>query len=128
MSVQVDYRIIGLHISTYRHQRNFTQEELAECAGISKQFLSNLERGKAIPSVNTLMALCDALNITANDLLMHSAHHDPNAPSRLRDACDAFENTLTDQLLGHEAKAPAFISLEDLPLYDIELDDITKDE
>jgi len=126
MAVQVDYRVIGLNISALRHQSQLTQEELAERAGISKQFLGNLERGKAIPSVNTVMALCDALNVTSNDLLRHSAHHDPNAPSRLRDACGTLENTLTDQLLKHEEQQPAVISLSDLPPYDIELDDITE--
>lgn len=127
MAVQVDYRAIGLNISTLRHQIHLTQEELAERAGISKQFLGNLERGKAIPSVNTLVALCDALNVTSNDLLRHSANHDPNAPCSLRDAGGAaFENTLTDHLLEREEQPLAIISLDDLPPYDIELDDIAQ--
>ena len=37
----------GDRIKAIRGQRNWTQEELAEAAGISKSFLSDIENGQA---------------------------------------------------------------------------------
>ncbi|MBE5799911.1 MAG: helix-turn-helix transcriptional regulator [Clostridiales bacterium] len=120
-SVNVNYRIIGLHVSTFRHQQRLTQEQLTEKAGISKQFLGNIECGKAIPSVQTVLSLCDALDVTPDDLLNHSAVHDPDAPCTLRDDANVFPDTITSRLFPQEQSV--HISLDDLPAFDITLPD-----
>ena len=128
MAVLVNHRAIGLNISAYRYQLNLTQDELAERAGISKQFLGNIERGKGIPSLKTLLSLCDALNVTPNDLLRCSSSHDPHAPCTLRDEHTVFTHTLSDQFCKpEEAAEDLFISADDLPPFDIELMDIGED-
>jgi transcriptional regulator with XRE-family HTH domain len=51
-----------------REERHFTQEELAEHAGISVDFLSLIERGRNSPSFENLEALADALGTSVASL------------------------------------------------------------
>jgi len=46
-----------------------TQEQLAETAGFSQQYISNLERGLCNPTIVTLHELAQALRLTPVDLL-----------------------------------------------------------
>jgi len=48
-NVDVNYKMIGINVSIHRHRLSLTQEVLAEKAGLSKQFVGNIECGKAIP-------------------------------------------------------------------------------
>lgn len=121
-SVNVNFRIIGLNVSMHRHQQNLTQEKLAERAGISKQFVCNIECGRAIPSLMTVLSLCDALNVTPNDLLESSSSHNPDAPCTLREDHSVFTQTLTDQLFPQELQIVR-IDPQDLPAFDIILPD-----
>ena len=57
---------------------NITQSQLAEAAGISVSFLSNLENGRQAMNIQTLTSLLDILNISADWLLNNgtdSANH-----------------------------------------------------
>lgn len=125
-SVDVNYRIIGLNVSIYRHQRNWTQEQLAERAGLSKQFICNIECGRAVPSLRSVLSLCDALGVTSDDLLRYSFTHNPDAPCTLRDDHSIFAQTLTDQLF---PQTPSNISIDpqDLPAFDVVLCDPFKE-
>jgi DNA-binding XRE family transcriptional regulator len=48
-----------------RRQKDFTQEQLAEAAEISVEFLSNIERGINAPSFETIEKLSKVLGIPA---------------------------------------------------------------
>ena len=124
--VNVDFSIIGKHVRTYRRERQMTQEVLAERAGISKQFLSRLELGKGIPSVETLLSLCEALELTPNDLLRYSSKYNPNMPCTLRDDHHVFAETLDEKLFPSQ-DAVYYISLDDLPAFDVILPDTVFD-
>lgn len=120
--VDVNYRIIGLNVSMHRYRLNLTQEQLSERAGLSKQFICNIECGRAIPSLQTILSLCDALDVTPNDLLTHASKHDPDAPCTLRDDHCVFDETLTDKLFPEETHVIR-IDPQDLPAFDILLTD-----
>lgn len=64
---------IGKKIKIARTKTNFTQEELAEKALLSPEYISQLERGIAFGSATTIVSLCKALNISSdflfNDLI-----------------------------------------------------------
>jgi len=124
MPVTVHYRMIGQNISCHRKKCKLTQEQLAEKAGICQQFLSCLERGKGIPSVQTILSLCDAMHLTPDNLLTGSATHNDDAPCRLRSDGSVFMHTLSDQLITEVDAAPIIVRLEDLPECDIELPDL----
>ena len=53
-----------------RKELGLTQEKLAEQIGISKNHLSNIERGKNLPTVPLLFKLCDALGETPDYYLI----------------------------------------------------------
>ena len=52
---------IGVVIRRNRTDRGLSQESLAELAGLSRSFVGEIERGAAVPSVETLQRLADAL-------------------------------------------------------------------
>ena len=63
------YEEIGKNIRTMRIQRQLTQEQLAEGAGISLSFLGHIERGSRKLSVETLYAIATALNCSSDRLM-----------------------------------------------------------
>lgn len=52
-----------------RKQQNMSQEELAEKAGLSKNYISELERHEKSPSLETFIKLANALGASADVLL-----------------------------------------------------------
>lgn len=52
-----------------RAAAQLTQEQVAERAGISQQYISGLERGTRNPSIETVHILAVALGVTHVDLL-----------------------------------------------------------
>ena len=51
----------GLVVRHCREARGLTQEALADLAGVSRSFLSEVERGTASPSLETMQKIADAL-------------------------------------------------------------------
>jgi transcriptional regulator with XRE-family HTH domain len=54
---------IGVRIKQERQSRQWTLDQLAEAAGVSRRMLVNVEQGAANPSVGTLLRLSDALGV-----------------------------------------------------------------
>ena len=52
-----------------RTTRDLTLKNLAEATGLSVSYLSDIERGRTNPSLKTVEALADALDITVQTLL-----------------------------------------------------------
>ena len=59
----------GDRIRAIRGQQNWTQEKLAEAAGISKSFLSDIENGKRNISSESALKIADALGISLDYLI-----------------------------------------------------------
>ncbi|MBE7090669.1 MAG: helix-turn-helix transcriptional regulator [Clostridiales bacterium] len=51
------------------HITNKTQAEIARALHLCKQTVSDYKRGKAVPSLQMLCALCDYLDVSADYLL-----------------------------------------------------------
>ena len=60
---------IGKFIAECRKKENLTQVQLAEKLNITDRAVSKWETGKAMPDSSIMLALCDVLKITVNDLL-----------------------------------------------------------
>jgi len=62
------YRSIGNRIRVERKRLKLTQEELAEKANISSNFLGHIERGTKRPTLDTLKKIADVLQIPMAEL------------------------------------------------------------
>ncbi len=65
----MDQQKIGRFIAQMRKEKSLTQRELADTLCISDKTVSKWENGKGMPEVSLMMPLCEALDITANELL-----------------------------------------------------------
>ena len=71
--VEYDLQLIGARLQAARKAKGYTQDYVSARADITEKFLSQIERGKAGLSVQTLIALCDILEITPNYVLLPDA-------------------------------------------------------
>jgi transcriptional regulator with XRE-family HTH domain len=72
--IEVDYKKLGDRIRTARENMNLTQEKLAEITGLSNNYISNIERNQSIPSLDTLVKICNALETTPDRVLLDSIY------------------------------------------------------
>ncbi len=61
-------RIVGQRLRRSRLERNKTLEQVATAAGITRAFLSQVERGESSVSLASLLRICNALSITVGSL------------------------------------------------------------
>ena len=62
-------KLVGRNAARLRARAGLTQEALAERAGFSQQFISDLERGKCNPTIVTLYELAQALGVSQVELV-----------------------------------------------------------
>jgi transcriptional regulator with XRE-family HTH domain len=62
-------RTLGETVRSLRTAAEFTQEKLAEMAGLSTVFISRIERGIESPSVDSLLKIAKALKVRVRDLV-----------------------------------------------------------
>lgn len=67
-STQTSDARIGNRLRAARTSRGLTLDQAAEAAGLTKSFISRLERDEASPSVASLVALCEVLGIRVGAL------------------------------------------------------------
>ena len=65
----MDQKRIGSFISELRKEKNMTQKELAQKLGITDRAISKWENGRGMPEVSLMKPLCEALDISINELL-----------------------------------------------------------
>ena len=61
---------LGDRIKFLRKAKNYTQERFAERIDIEPQSLSNIERGKFAPSIETLQKIANALKVQPYELYL----------------------------------------------------------
>ena len=67
---------ISKRLITLREQCSYTQNGLAERAGVSQTHLRRVERGEADITVGHLQLLCDAMDISLQDFFDVKAERD----------------------------------------------------
>ncbi len=67
---------LGSLIRRYRKEKKLTLKAVAEKAGISEGFLSQVENDVNSPSVDTLSKICDAIGVKAGDLLNQASRQE----------------------------------------------------
>ena len=68
----LNYKIIGKSIKQARKRKKLSQETLAEIIDKSSSYISYIETGKKHLSLETLVDIANALEVSADDLLVDS--------------------------------------------------------
>lgn len=57
------------NLKLFRKQNGFTQEQVAERLGVSRQAVAKWERGDSVPDIENVIALADMYEITVDSLV-----------------------------------------------------------
>lgn len=60
---------IGKNIRKYRLMKKYRQEDLAERAGLTTNYIGMVERGEKIPSLETFIKILNALEVSSDMIL-----------------------------------------------------------
>lgn len=71
----VDYESIGRRIKHYRTEKKMSQEELGDLVAVNAQHISNIEGSRRYPSLEIIIAIANALDVSADDLLTDNLKH-----------------------------------------------------
>jgi transcriptional regulator with XRE-family HTH domain len=77
---------IGSFIRAQREAAQVSVRQLAEKAGVSNPYLSQIERGLRKPSAEVLSQIAKALRVSAEVLYIRAGILEPSDPSAVRDA------------------------------------------
>ncbi|MDO7788159.1 helix-turn-helix domain-containing protein [Desulforamulus aquiferis] len=72
--MNIDYKKLGYRLKIAREKKKLTQEQLAEKIGVSNNYISNIERSHSIPSLETIVKICNVLDITPDYLVLDSLY------------------------------------------------------
>lgn len=61
---------IGARIRQLRNEQNFSFDAFVGVTGLGRGYVSELERGLAVPTVNTLARIAAAFSVTVADLVL----------------------------------------------------------
>ncbi len=82
MNIELDFKIIGSRIQKCRTAKKMTQAELAEKIDTNQKHLSRIEGGYHRSSLDTIVAIAKALNVSVDYLI--ADYDDSNNPSTLQ--------------------------------------------
>lgn len=100
--VDITRNSIGNRIAELRNAAGFSQEKLASKVNVSRQSVSNWEKGIQEPSVEALLRLCSAMNVTMGEFF--AGIEEPTVSPAVRQAA------LQAEVLAADAAAPVEIS------------------
>ena len=81
-SYNVDWKSVGSFIRKARESRNLKQKDLAEILSLDDKYLSEIEGGKAAPSLPLLIAISDNLKISVQFLIRGNEEHSEESISK----------------------------------------------
>lgn len=74
----VDYKEVGSRIAARRRELGLKQWQVEQKADLSFKYLSNIERGMTVISIEVLMRLCGVLQTTPDALLLGAVADEEN--------------------------------------------------
>lgn len=100
----MDYVDLGRRVRKQRQALSYTQENLAERVNVSTSFIGHVERGTRKASLETLVSIANALNVSLDYLLAGSLKNSVIGPipqglnSKQRVALQEILSTIQDNL------------------------------
>jgi len=73
---KVMINMISRNLKHLRKKFKFTQEEIAEKIGVSRQAVAKWENGETVPDINNCLALSKLYEVTLDDLVNYSNEED----------------------------------------------------
>ena len=64
-----DNIIYGNALKSLRLKNHLTQEQVAQLTGFDTKYVSQMETGRYMGTIKTMLKFCEALNVTPNDIL-----------------------------------------------------------
>ena len=102
----MDYIDLGHRVRKQRIQLGWTQEKLAERINVSTSFVGHVERGTRKASLETLVSMANALNVSLDYLLAASLNNSVIGPipkglsNQQRTALQEILSTIQENLSG----------------------------
>jgi transcriptional regulator with XRE-family HTH domain len=84
---------LGVRLRDARERKGFTVRGLARYLGVSPSLVSQIERGRVMPSVGTLYAITNELELVVDDLFRDAGAPRADRVARSRDAPDPVQRT-----------------------------------
>lgn len=78
----MDYRQLGQRIAARRRELGLRQTQVCEKCDLNNNYLSNIERGRSIPSLEVFMRICEALETGPDQLLLGTRRGEDWSPER----------------------------------------------
>ena len=105
-----DYKALGKRISNARKQAGITQEALGEQLNMTRKHISVIESAIKRPSLDALVDIANALDVSTDDLLVDSLMHSTSTSNseihRLLLDCNEIEQEILTRMV-REMKAIA---------------------
>ena len=71
----MDSKLVGQRIKSAREAKNLSQEDLAALVDLSPTHISVIERGVKVTKLDTFVAIANALEVSADSLLIDVVEH-----------------------------------------------------
>ncbi len=91
------WRELGEYIREQRHQAELSVRKLADMAGVSNPYLSQIERGLKRPSAEILQQIARALQLSSESLYVRAGILDSERESNLVDTIRSQDNLTGEQ-------------------------------
>ena len=88
-------KLVGMRIKSLRRGRGYSQEKLAEVAGINPKYLSSIERGEENPTLDLFIRLSQGLKVDIHE--MFNIEYEGQSPQTLRKKLQALLGDIEDQ-------------------------------
>ncbi|MCX7883451.1 MAG: helix-turn-helix domain-containing protein [Caloramator sp.] len=86
---------VGANIKNLRNLKGLSRREVSEISGVSAIYLAEIEYGKKTPTIETLLKLSNAFNITVSELI---GEIEPSLSPELKELLDHAKELTSEQL------------------------------
>lgn len=91
----MDYQDLGRRVRLQRLHLGWTQDRLAKAIGVSTSFVGHIERGTRKASIDTLVEISNAMDISVETLLYASLkHHHSTRQNAMRELLSDLQQRL----------------------------------
>lgn len=68
--MHLDFKLMGERIARRRRELGYKQYEVCEMINVNSKYLSNIETGRSAPSLDTIILLCEHLQMNPDYVLL----------------------------------------------------------